>query len=61
MKEIKSYEKVSTCKRGSKDLVSDGKGWKDSDENRLTFQGDQECFSICYTEHLIIRQLEFCK
>ena len=44
MKEIKSYEKVSTCKRGFKDLVSDGKGWKDSDENRLTFQGDQECF-----------------
>ena len=37
IKEIKSYEKVCTCKRGSKDLVFNGKGWKDFDENRLTF------------------------
>ena len=40
MKEIKSYEKVSTCKRGSKDLVFDGDGWKDSNKDRLTFLGD---------------------
>ena len=52
MKEIKSYEKISACKRGSKDLVFNGKGWKDSDEKRLTFQDDKECFSICHTEHL---------
>ena len=55
MKEIKSYRKVFACKRGSKDLGFDGKGWKDSDEDRLTFQGDQECFSICRSEYLIIR------
>ena len=61
MKEIKSYEKISTCERGFKDLVFNGKGWKDSNEKRLTFQSDEECFSICYTEHLILRQLEFCK
>ena len=54
MKEIKSYEKVSACKRGSKDLVFNGKGWKDSDEKRLTFQDDKECFSICHSEHLIM-------
>ena len=56
MKEIKSYEKVSACKRGSKDLVFDDKGWKDSNEDRLAFRGDQECLSICRSEHLITRQ-----
>jgi len=55
MKEIKSFKKVSGYKRGSKDLVPDGEGCKDSDEDRLTFQGDQECFSICRLEHLIMR------
>ena len=54
MKEIKSYEKVSTRERGSKDLVFNGKGWKDSDEERLTFQGDKECFSICRSKNLVI-------
>ena len=39
MKEIKSYEKISACKRGSKGLVFDGEGWKDSDKDRLTFLG----------------------
>ena len=39
MKEIKSYEKVSAYKRGSKDLVFDGEGWKDFDKDRLTFLG----------------------
>ena len=54
MKKIKSYKKISTCERGSKDLGSNGKGWKDSDEKRLTFQGDKECFSIFCSKHLIM-------
>jgi len=54
MKEIKSYEKISACKRRSKDLVFNGKGQKDSDEERLTFQDDKECFSIFCSEHQIM-------
>ena len=61
IKEIKCYEKVCTCKRGSKDLVFNGKGWKDFDENRLTFLGDLECFSTCRSEYLIMRQPKFCR
>ena len=54
MKEIKSCEKVSACKRGSEDLVFNDKDWKDSDEKRLTFQSDEECFSICHSKHLVM-------
>ena len=37
MKEIKSYEKVFAYKRGSKGLMFNGKCWKDSDKEMLTF------------------------
>ena len=54
MKKIKPYKKISTDERGSKDLVFNGKGWKDSNEKRLTFQSDKERFSICRYKHLVM-------
>ena len=38
MKKIKPYEKISTDERASKDLVFNGKGWKDSNEKGLLFR-----------------------
>ena len=40
MKEIKSYKEVFDSERGSKDLMSYGEGWKNFDEDKLTFLGD---------------------
>ena len=54
MEEIESYEKVSACKGGSKYLMFYGKDWENSDENRLTFLGNKECFSIGCSKHLVM-------
>ena len=54
MEEIESYKKVSACKKGSKYLMFYGKGWENSDENRLTFLGNKECFSIGCSKHLVM-------
>ena len=60
MKDIKTYKKVSTSERGSNDLVFYSEGWENSDEYGfasffLFFLGNWECFSICCTVHLVMR------
>ena len=38
----------------SKYLMFYGKGWENFDENRLTFLGNKECFSIGRSKHLVM-------
>ena len=69
MKDIKTYKKVSTNERGSKDLVFYSEGWENSNEYGFAssssfyffylflflFLCNWEFFSICYTEHMVMR------
>ena len=57
MKDIKTYKKVFTSERGSKDLVFYSEGWENSNVYGFAFFffGHWECFSICCTEHLVMR------